>query len=148
MIEIEKKFDFLEKYYSKGVALRCDEYGYLFENKNRAKIWIDGENFIEVVKVEKRLKIECKKKDFLLSLNILEAFKIYCENLDFWVNNNKLEMVKLDKEMIEKLVKESKDINIIEVEIEDVIEQEMMVWVERPEFEDEYLRMLNEESAK
>jgi len=79
------------------------------------------------VKVEKRLKIECKKKDFLLSLDILEAFKIYCENLDFWVNNNKLEMVKLDKEMIEKLVKESKDINIIEVEIEDVIEQEMMV---------------------
>jgi len=68
-----------------------------------------------------------QKKDLLLSLDILEAFKIYCENLDFWINNNKIEMVKLNKEMIEKLIKESKDINIIEVEIEDVIEQEMMI---------------------
>jgi hypothetical protein len=38
MIEIENKFEFLEKYYSKGVTLICDEYGYLFENKNNAKI--------------------------------------------------------------------------------------------------------------
>jgi len=36
-------------------------------------------------------------------------------------------MIKLNREMIEKLVEESKDINIIEVEIEDIIEQEMMV---------------------
>jgi hypothetical protein len=64
MIEIENKFDFLEKYYSKGVALRCDEYGYLFDKKNKAKIWIDDKNFIEVEKVEKRLKIECKKRIF------------------------------------------------------------------------------------
>ena len=68
-----------------------------------------------------------QKKDLLLSLDILEAFKIYCKKLDFWINNNKIEMVKLNKEMIEKLIKESKDINIIEVEIEDVIEQEMMI---------------------
>ena len=148
MIEIEKKFDFLERYFSNGIELICDEDGYLFERRNKAKIWIDDKNFIEVKKVEKRLKIECKKKDFLISLEILKRFKIYCENLDVWLNNSKIEMIKLDKEMIEKLVEESKDINIIEVEIEDVIEQEMMVWIERPEFEDEYLRMLNEESAK
>ena len=148
MIEIEKKFDFLERYFSNGIELICDEDGYLFERRNKAKIWIDDKNFIEVKKVEKRLKIKCKKKDFLISLEILKRFKIYCENLDVWLNNSKIEMIKLDKEMIEKLVEESKDINIIEVEIEDVIEQEMMVWIERPEFEDEYLRMLNEESAK
>lgn len=148
MIEIEKKFDFLEKYFSNGIELICDEDGYLFDKRNKAKIWIDDKNFIEVKKVKKRLKIECKKKDFLISLEILKRFKIYCENLDVWLNNSKIEMIKLNREMIEKLVEESKDINIIEVEIEDIIEQEMMVWIERPEFEDEYLRMLNEESAK
>jgi len=36
-------------------------------------------------------------------------------------------MIKLDKKTIEKLVEKSKNINIIEVEIENILEQEMMV---------------------
>ena len=148
MIEIENKFDFLEKYYSKGVELRCDEDGYLFENKNKAKIWIDDKKFLEVEKIGDKIKIKSKKKDFLISLNIISLFKIYSDNLDIWINNNKIEKIKFNVEAIEKLLEKSENVNIFEIKLEEYYEEEMMVWIIRPEFEDEYLRMLNEKSSK
>ena len=148
MIEIENKFDFLEKYYSKGVELRCDEDGYLFENKNKAKIWIDDKKFLEVEKIGDKIKIKSKKKDFLISLNIISLFKIYSDNLDIWINNNKIEKIKLNVEVIEKILEKSENVNIFEIKLEEYYEEEMMVWIIRPEFEDEYLRMLNEKSSK
>lgn len=148
MIEIEKKFDFLEKYYSKGVELRCDEDGYLFENKNKTKIWLDNKNFLEVEKNGDKIKIKSKKKDFLISLNIISLFKIYCENLDIWINDNKIEKIKFNLEVIERLLEKSENVNTFEIKLEEYYEEEMMVWIIRPEFEDDYLRMLNEKSSK
>jgi len=148
MIEIEKKFDFLEKYYSKGVELRCDEDGYLFENKNKTKIWLDNKNFLEVEKNGNKIKIKSKKKDFLISLNIISLFKIYCENLDIWINDNKIEKIKFNLEVIERLLEKSENVNTFEIKLEEYYEEEMMVWIIRPEFEDDYLRMLNEKSSK
>lgn len=148
MIEIENKFDFLEKYYSKGVELRCDEDGYLFENKNKAKIWIDNKNFLEVEKMENKIKITSKKKDFLISLDIISLFKIYSENLDIWINNSKIEKIQFNTEVIEKLLEKSYSTNTFEIKLEENYEEEMMVWILRPEFEDDYLRMLNKISSK
>ena len=138
----------MEKYYSKGVELRCDEDGYLLENKNKTKIWLDDKNFLEVEKEENKIKIKSKKKDFLISLNIISLFKIYCKNLDIWINNIKIEKIKFNVEVIEKLLEKSENVNTFEIKLEEYYEEEMMVWIIRPEFEDDYLRMLNEKSSK
>ena len=147
MKEIEAKFEFLEKYFEKGVEIYCNEEGYLFEKKNTSKIWLDKYKFLEVGKKDKKIWIKSNKKDFLISLSIIITFKIYSENFELWINGEKIKCLEM-WENIEEIIRKIKDLNIIEIEIEKKVEEEIMVWIVRPEYEDDYLKKLNEDNNK
>ena len=147
MKEIEAKFRFLEKHFINGIRIRCDEEGELFKTKNTSKIWIDEFRFLEVGKKDGKIWIKSNKKDFLLSLSIIITFKVYDENFQVWINGEEIEYIKMwDK--IEEIISKAEDLNIMEIKIEEQLDEEMMVWIVRPEYEDEYLRMLNEKSTQ
>jgi hypothetical protein len=64
-----------------------------------------------------------------------------------WINGEEIEYIKMwDK--IDEIISKAKDLNKIEIKIEEQLDEEMMVWIVRPEYEDEYLRMLNERSSQ